>query len=212
MAKLIKTYEEVRDQMLPGDVLAFGGKGNLSDTIKFFTDGEVSHVGIVAKTRMLDGLSGRYFNELIESTSLRGFNGVVKQRISDVIHSYEGEIWWLPLSEEVRRKFNQEKFFNFLYAQIGKFYDTQQVFWSAIDFMDNFQELTKNLENFEKFFCSELVVAGLEEAGVLSNINASEITPMQICQWKIFKPDYLQLKGDQRIEIQGFNSKKPSEE
>ena len=91
-------YAQVRSQMKPGDVIAFGGKGNFSEIIKWATRSSVSHVGVIMQSRMiLDGnVQPGFFNQVIESTSLEGFSGVTISRLSDRIRHYDGDIWWLP--------------------------------------------------------------------------------------------------------------------
>jgi len=42
---------KLRDQMYPGDIIAFGGKTQFSRVIKGFTGSPVSHVAILLKTR-----------------------------------------------------------------------------------------------------------------------------------------------------------------
>lgn len=41
------TYQEARKLMAPGDVIAFGGKGDFSELIKLATFSTVFHVGVV---------------------------------------------------------------------------------------------------------------------------------------------------------------------
>ena len=93
-------YKEVRDHMQPGDIIAFGGKGNFSGIIKWATRSAVSHVGIILQSKLLinDNPQDGMFNQIIESTSLNGFSGVTISGLSDRIDTYDGEIWWLPLS------------------------------------------------------------------------------------------------------------------
>ena len=109
------TYVEARKLMKPGDVIAFGGKGHFSEIIKFATFSDVSHVGVILQTKIPEDDTGRFFNQIIESASLNGFNGVNISRFSDRVNTYEGEIWWLPLREKIRAdSFNQKSFFDFL--------------------------------------------------------------------------------------------------
>ncbi len=85
-----------------------------------------------------------------------------------------------------------------------------QLFGSAVDVIDEhplFGSISYNQEDFNSWFCSELIAEGLETAGVLSGVNASEVTPVDICQFNIFKKRYVQLKGKGRA-IGGFNSLK----
>jgi len=110
------TYDEARSLMKPGDVIAFGGKGHFSEIIKFATFSSVSHVGVILQTKIPEDDTGRFFNQIIESTSLNGFNGVNVSRFSDRLSTYEGELWWLPLKTEIRNNsFDQNNFFNFLF-------------------------------------------------------------------------------------------------
>ena len=67
-----------------------------------------------------------------------------------------------------------------------------------------------NEEDLENFFCSELAAAGLEAAGVLSAINASEVTPIDLCRFNIYQDRYFQFKGEELTRIRGFNSINPS--
>ena len=97
------SYEEARPKMQPGDVIAFGGKGHFSEIIKFATRSDVSHVGVILQTKVVDDTEDRFFNQIIESTSLHGFNGVVISRFSDRLATYEGELWWLPLQKKYER-------------------------------------------------------------------------------------------------------------
>ena len=89
MAIIQAKYKEIRFQMQPGDVIAFGGKGHFSEIIKFGTFSNVSHVGTILQTKITDDPTDRFFNQIIESTSLNGFNGVSISRFSDRFYSYD---------------------------------------------------------------------------------------------------------------------------
>lgn len=212
------SYDQARELMQPGDVIAFGGKGNFSEIIKFATFSSVSHVGVILRTKIPDDTKKRFFNQIIESTSLNGFNGVSVNRFSDRLESYEGELWWLPLNKKIRKNsFDQEKFFNFLFNQAKerKPYDMPQAIKSAVDALDklplDLHGPTYNREDFSKFFCSELVSAGLEIAGAVGSVNASEVTPIDLCRWKIYDDNYYQLKGESSKRISRFNTASPSD-
>lgn len=214
----IKSYRDARHDMKPGDVIAFGGKGHLSEIIKFATCSEVSHVGVILQTKITDDTTNRFFNQIIESTSMHGFNGVTIFRFSERIDDYHGEIWWLPLNSKIRKNsFNQRKFYDFLFNQAKnrKHYDMPQAINSALDFLDNLplgmHGPGYNREDFSKFFCSELVSAGLEVAGTVGRINSAEVTPIDLCRWNIYEDTYYQLKGDRVKSISRFNTLSPSE-
>ncbi len=211
------TYEEVRSRMRPGDVIAFGGKGNSSDIIKFATFSDVSHVAAVLQTKALNDRTGRFFNEIIESTTLNGATGVRTTRLSDCLSVYDGEVWWLPLAERIRAGgFDEVTFYNFLFQQRGKNYDLPQAVKAGIDLLDRLpfsgkDGPTLNREDFSRFFCSELVAAAFEKAGVTGTINASEVTPIDLCRWQIYQNSYYQLKGDPQKRISRFNTASPAD-
>lgn len=212
------SYEKARAKMQPGDVIAFGGKGNFSEIIKWATFSDVSHVGVILQTTIQNDETDRFFNQIIESTSLNGFNGVNISRFSDRLNSYEGDLWWLPLSEDIRKdKFDQKKFYDFLFSQAKdrKPYDMPQAINSALDILDTLpleiRGPTYNREDFSKFFCSELVAAGLEIAGAVGTVNAAEVTPIDLCRWKIYQSTYYQIKGDPGSKISRFNTASPSD-
>lgn len=216
MSRQEMLYDEARTLMKPGDVIAFGGKGHFSEIIKFATSSDVSHVGVILQTRIAEDETGRFFNQIIESASLNGFNGVNISRLSDRLANYEGDMWWLPLSKKIRNnRFNQKKFYDFLFnqAKSRKPYDMPQAIKSALDVLDELPFGQNgpgyNSEDFSKFFCSELVAAGLEMAGAVGSINASEVTPIDLCRWNIYKSSYYQLKGDSNKKISRFNTSSP---
>lgn len=214
MARKAAEYQRVRDDMKPGDIIAFSGKGHFSEIIKWATRAPVSHVGIILQTQILDMETDddRFFNQIIESTSLKDFSGVTINRLSDRIKTYEGEMWWLPLSDASRAKLNKRKFYNYLFKQDRKPYDTPQALKSALDTLDNVPLLgkaTHNKEDFSKFFCSELAAYGLEKGGVVSSLNSSEVTPIDLCRFKIYKEDYHQISGEEEKKIKGYNTLSP---
>lgn len=56
-------YQSVREKMKPGDVIAFSGKGNFSEIIKWATCSSVSHVGVILQSKLLiDGEPKRAFS------------------------------------------------------------------------------------------------------------------------------------------------------
>ena len=207
-------YQEARAQMKPGDVIAFSGKGNFSEIIKWATRASVSHVGVILQSQLLiDGQAQQgMFNQIIESTSLNGFSGVTISRLSDRLDTYEGEIWWLPVRKDIHNQMDKKKFYDFLIHQERKEYDIPQAIKSALDALDNMPIIgssSRNREDFARFFCSELVAAALEIAGAIKNINASEVTPIDLCSFSLYEQDYYQLKGD-RKEIHGYNATDPT--
>ncbi|UJS25282.1 hypothetical protein [Thiothrix winogradskyi] len=213
MSRLTVQYEDVRNKMKPGDIIAFSGKGNISDIIKWATRSSVSHVAVILHSQVLiNGEPERdYINEVIESTSLNGFSGVIRSRLSDRLRKYEGEVWWLPLRDAVREKMDLGLFCRFLLDQEGKEYDMPQAVKSSLDALDMLRlagSVTYNIEDFAKFFCSELAAAGLEASGAIRSVNSSEVTPVDLCMFSIYQNNYYQIKGDEK-DIKGYNSLSP---
>jgi hypothetical protein len=64
---------------------------------------------------------------------------------------------------------------------------------------------TDTPEDFSRWFCSELVAAGLEYGGALPPINCSEVTPIDLCRFAIYADAYYQLSG-RPTAIRGYNS------
>jgi len=54
------------------------------------------------------------------------------------------------------------------------------------------------------------VAAGLKKAGLVTDINASEVTPIDLCRWSIYEDTYYQLKGDPTKDISRFNTLDPA--
>lgn len=213
MAPKQASYKHKRADMRPGDVIAFSGKGDFSEIIKWATRSNVSHVGVILQSRLLiDGDPQKgFFNQIIESTTLNGFSGVSISRLSDRVDTYDGELWWLPLHEDVRTKMDMAKFYNWLLHQEHKKYDASQAVKSALDALDNIPfvgSLTHNTEDFSRFFCSELVAAALEHSGATGRLNASEVTPNDLCRFAIYSGNYFQLKGDEKT-IKAYNTMSP---
>ncbi len=211
-------YDEVRSFMQPGDVIAYGGYTWVSEIIKWSTRSKVSHLGVILQTRALSEKSQtRFFNLVVESTKWNGFVGVGQGRLSDRLNSYHGEVWWLPLKPQVRQAFDEGTFFDFIYGSQYRPFDLPQAVQAAIDFAgrhgSDVHDSFHNQEDLSKFYCSELVAAALEAAGVVPKVNTSEVTPIDLCQWNLFQDDYYQLKKakdeDQATEIPRYNSLDP---
>ena len=203
-------YSEIRDSMRPGDVIAFGGKALFSTVVKGVTDSKsVTHVGIIVQSTYeplsTDEDQRKFINRIMESDkSPDGRVCITERLLSQRVQTYRGEMWWLRLREDIRKRINPHNFTQFVFLQQGKPYDLPQAIKAGIDFADE-SGLTLNQENFSKLFCSEFVAAALKKAGVLKKINASEVTPIELCQYQIYDPCYVIFNGEKK-EIEDFNS------
>ncbi len=208
------SYEAMLLKVQVGDVIAFGGSSHISKMIKHATDSVVSHVGVIVQTPTID-TDGNTVLKYIEATSVDDIDKVIVTDLSKKLHTFPGEVWWLPLQKSVRQQhFKEKDFLTFLSDQENKPYDVSQALMSAIDLVDdlpfNQKGPTYNQENFDAHFCSELVAAGLEVAGVTGDINASEATPIDVCSWNIFENNYYQIQGTHK-KIETFNQHFPHE-
>ncbi len=207
------SYEEAKPRVRAGDVLAFGGSSRFSGIIKMAIRAEVSHIGIVLQSRVKEKDTGKLCNYMIDSTSR---NNVKIWKVQERVDAYDGDVWWLQLRQKIRdEQFDERAFYEFLRNQVGKKYDRRQAAGSAIDMFDDLQlpfglrGPGYNKEDLTRLFCSELVAAGLKAGGVVAEtVNASEVTPIDLCRWNIYEPEYYLLKGAPK-EISGYNSLDP---
>lgn len=182
MSYHISSFDDIKNTLRPGDVVAFGGKGVVSDVVKLACHSHVSHVGCVLS---LDPV------KIIESTSLNGLVGVTINSLEQRLN-YDGEVWLLPLSDDVHRKLNKTSFFNFMFDQNKKPYDFYGAAASAL-------HIERDKLDMSKFFCSELVVAGLEAGGLNITNRPDFVRPCDLCAMHIFSGEYYQLVGEPQI-------------
>ncbi len=198
MGGKVVTYESIADRIQPGDVIAFSGRGLPSAVVKLATRSVVSHVAIVLETKpkVL----------IIESTPIEGFSGVTITALADRIAKHPGAMWWLPLAESVRRGLNVAAMQVFLTQQNHKAYDALEAINSGLDIPALTRGTHRHDENYDEFFCSELVIAGLKSGGVLLGVNSAEVTPNDVCCYAVYQPEYYQVKGDRLQAIHCVNS------
>lgn len=206
------TYEKIRPLMKPGDIIAFSGKGFVSDAIKRVTGYPISHVGMVMQTRLLIGgipQQGK-LNQIVESTTLNettGLKGVSITRLSERLLHYDGEVYWLPLATNRRKAGDWKKAFDFLLKQEHVRYDRKSIIhmWlqKRLPFLAPLVQ-----EDPNAFFCSELLVAALLETGILpNNIIPANATPADLCQYAIYQKRIVQIQGAARGELPLYNTR-----
>ncbi len=212
------SYSDVRHLIQPGDVLAFGGCNFGSRWIQLCSKSNVNHVATTIQRYTKGASSSKEYDlEIIESVFRRdGFSGVRTVLASKLLENYPGKVWWLPLGERQREKIkeNIELFNDWMLRQKGKDFDFKQATQSVFDIFDSFpflKEATYAEEDFSKFFCSELVAAGLELCGVLQKLNASEVTPIDLCMFNIYADYYVLIQDNDQEgkiseKINGFNT------
>lgn len=181
-------YQKVRDKIKTGDLIAFNGKGIISELIKKKTKSDISHVAIVLDINQSD--SRRV--QIIESTSLailpdegtgELIKGVQRHYLSDVLNAMEGKAYWFALQNPLSEG-RKARMLSWLYLMWQKRipYDFKQAIGSAIDF-----KYIKGLENepdFSQLFCSEMVAEAYKLAGFLpESYNSSEATPIDTTRY-----------------------------
>jgi hypothetical protein len=207
-------YESAKEAMQLGDVIAFGGMDGVSAWIKAVTQSPVSHLGIVLYScaDAGDESSAASLPQIVEARGeLNQYYGVAVREMDDHIESYQGTIWWLPLSDASRAKLDVDKFRTFLLEMNGRPFDIPQAIgaaWDDLDQVPGIGELTRAREELSALFCSELVAAGLEAGGVIRSLNCAEVTPIDVFRFAIYQDTYYQIKGAKE-EIEGHNTVDP---
>jgi len=192
-----------------GEIFAVNGKGWVSYLIKLISRG-VSHVEILA----LNPESGE-----IECFSADG-KGARFKPMKDVVKDTDGDITYLELRDDVREKFDEQKFGEVIISLDGVPYDFLHLIGVGIDdehinFFSIFSRIPTwiltmlkgvfhNEETLAKVVCSGASAWGLKK-GLGLNINASEQTPLDICRWNLYKPKVKLLKGNP-MTISKFNT------
>lgn len=197
----MSSYQQIRSSMKTGDVIAFSGKGRVSNIIKWVTHSHFSHVGIVLDSYMGEGLGKSIL--LVESTSLVNLadamtgeviKGVQLQWLSKRLEFYDGEAWWLPLKKEIpeNSRYAMQHWLRKHHAQRTP-YDSLQAMGAGVDIFDRLQ--LYNEPDFSSLFCSELVSKAFQVAGLLpETLNPSEQTPENVAQFA-FLGEPIQLKN-----------------
>lgn len=204
MGLLKANYNDIRAKVGTGDIIAFSGCGYFSELIRVATRSAVSHVGLVISVTPQG--SSNDFNLLAESIFKEGVRMI---NLSQKLKSDDLAVWWLPLSNSSREHLNINTMTEWLLRNEHKPYDMEQVMQSAVDDNDRSPiRSTYNIEDFSQFFCSELISGALEAGGLIKSINASEVTPADLCMFNLYANDYFQLKGKD-CAIGGFNSISP---
>jgi len=153
------------DDVQYGDMFAFNTPGMIGNLIKTATFGNVTHVAFATGP-----------NEIVESTLLDDSDkdGVYLKRLDEKIKACDGDIWQLRPIKAITHM-RKDKCEEYIRSVLGFPYDKIQAAKSALDIFLN------TPENFNSFFCSELCTKLYKVGGVLKDINASEVTPVNLC-------------------------------
>jgi len=181
--------QKLISRLKSGDILLFSGNSPFSSTIKLFTHSNWSHVGMVFE------MKNNFFcwesdTTIKKRTAQR--SGVRMIELMEKINGYEGEIsvrQLISLSKEQKQT---------MHAALTKFskivkdkpYEKSisELIRSAYD-----GPLGENLEDLSSIFCSELIAAAYQHAGLLPDcppgLPSNEYTPAD------FSRNIILLKG-----------------
>ncbi|MEE9356609.1 MAG: hypothetical protein V3U75_13550 [Methylococcaceae bacterium] len=190
-------YNEIRNKIKFGDVISFSGKGDVSNIIKWKTNSDISHVGMVLESEFVGGEKRIV---LVESTSLVNLpdirtkeliKGVQMQHLSQRLDSYDGQAYYHELERDLSSD-QKTKMYDWL---LGKHasrtpYDSVQALGSAIDLFDGWG--LENKPDFSSLFCSEMVAKAFKIAGLI-DCNPSEQTPADVVKYD-FLANRVQIK------------------
>ena len=192
-------YDSIQDQINPGDVIVFSGSDLPSTVVKVATHSNYVHVAIVLATKPLPSLSHHQpsgdsilIAESHIDTSLPSVGtgkttlGVQFQWLTQRLATCQGPIWWAALQTPLTPSQIQrmQAWLREIEAQCTP-YDFVQAVGAGMDACDRLG--FENTPDDSAFFCSELVIRALQEAGVLGDrINPSEQTPADIMQLPCF--------------------------
>jgi 3',5'-cyclic AMP phosphodiesterase CpdA len=187
-------YDSLVEKANPGDVISFGGVDIVADVIKFGTNSMVSHSAVILdvnnKTNqeitLLEAMvrpNGSLFSAKVRKTSLYHY-----------VKDFQGYLWHHSLSNENFEKFKKLDIDKILKKVLGKDYNYDlEVIMAGVDLFDSCPGLINsyNVENSDKFFCSELITFIYKEAGILpESLNSSEVSPGDLAAFKIYNEQY----------------------
>jgi hypothetical protein len=215
-----KRYDDVCQLMQPGDVIAFGGVGLLSDLVKRTTSSTVSHVGVIQKAAAA-GNDVMVIEATVREDLAGGGKTPPTWRVGPascraVISHYERDVWWLPLDPQKRaQSFDQNAFDKFLTSMAGRPFDVLGgggvILKAPIRKLLN-SNILDGGDDQKLLFCSELVAAALQASKIVDDaaINPSDIAPGDLCGWTIYDRTAFRLKGT-AADIPNWNSRSPSQ-
>jgi hypothetical protein len=160
----------------PGDLLFWKGGNLFSQAIERRTNSEYSHVAIVIPTREGDGTVW----DVIEAVAI---HGVRQFPLDRYLRDYPGEqVDWFRLDANALERW---KLIRFCRRRIGDGYATPRQMSRSFGWLGPWLKKTFCLptdDNPERQFCSELVSAGLEAAGLAIPKEPALMSPQDVAE------------------------------
>ena len=174
-------YKEYRLRARSLDIVLFGGKGRISQAIKWATGSDKSHIALTLHMHEWNCLA------LFESTTLSDVpdlisgtacKGVQLVNMSSRLKSYDGDVWVRQIMGPRTRKIKRAAM-NLMRDFHGRPYEKSQLdlIRSALDIPG--LKMTHNQGDASSVFCSELAAIMLRTVGIMKSGGepADEFTP-----------------------------------
>ena len=199
----INEYEQNRDKMKTGDVIAFSGNKGAAHFIKWASNSQYNHVALVLETDLGGGFGKSVL--VIESTPVleprdaegrKAIKGVQINWLSRDLDLYNGKVWWVPLKQPLApdKLVEMQSWLRQTYNE-RKPFDTVQALGSGFDLLDRLGLV--NPPDLSRLFCSELVTKALQIAGVVDpSLDPSEQTPGDVVKFPCFVQNPILIKPD----------------
>src|SRR5213593_1207960 len=108
------TYGEVRNRVLPGDVIAFLGDNPISKAIQWAGGKSgVSHVGIIVDAGT-PAQEPRFAESSVHVNDKKLQYTVAVSSFRLGMDAYQGVVWWLPMAVVAREGFHGDSFARFI--------------------------------------------------------------------------------------------------
>lgn len=205
-----QTYS-IPNELLPGYLLAFRGKGFLSKLIMIVSPG-VSHAETIAHNP--------------DSDTYEAFSAVEKgtrfEEVERVVAEAKGTVYFMKLRQDVIERMDMDLFIGAVASLMNKPYDFLHFVGVGIDdwhvnllrfipkipewIIKSLMSVFRNSPTMQKVVCSGVYAWAMQQALGL-DINPSEQTPLDLCRWDIFEPEYIVLKGKDK-GIKKYNTVK----
>ena len=162
-------YQEYRATARSLDIVLFGGKGRISEAIKWATGSDKSHIALTLHVHQYDCLAlfeSTTLSDVTDLISLTAVKGVQLVNMSSRLKTYDGEVWVRPIlgprtSKMKRAAMDVMRDFH------GRPYEKNQLdlIRSALDIRG--VKMTNNHGDASSVFCSELAAIMLREVGIM---------------------------------------------
>jgi len=212
MAMQKVTYGDVRDRVLPGDVVAFLGDNPVSKLIDWAGKSGVSHVGIIVEAGTASQ-EPRFTEASVHVGNKKLEYTVEVSSFRLAVGDYKGAVWWLPMAAAVRQNFLANAFAQFIGGAIGRVFDLSQGFQVVLrDLLQRngaHPPTVVEAHTQKGYCCSVLVASALKEGAAVAIGDPEKASPGDVCSWSIYAPDYYLLKGGAQLQI--YNSQPPGQ-